>query len=135
MSDQSTALNKVNLADAFSTISEAWSPRVAGDINDMQVKIAKFEGRFDWHHHDVEDELFLVIKGKMRMGLRDDGNDPLMERNVDLDEGEMIIVPHGVQHRPESLSDECHVLMLEPATTLNTGTAHSARTVANPQRL
>lgn len=120
-------VKKVNLGDAFSTISEAWSPRIAGDINDMQVKIAKFEGQFDWHHHEVEDELFLVVKGKLRMGLRDG--------DVDLDEGEMIIVPHGVEHRPESLSDECHVLMLEPASTLNTGMEQSERTVANPTRL
>lgn len=126
---------KVNLAGAFSTISEAWSPRIAGDINDMQVKIAKFKGQFDWHHHEVEDELFLVVKGKMRMGLRDDSNDPTAERAVDLNEGEMIIVPHGVEHRPESLSDECHVLMLEPATTLNTGTEQSARTISDPARL
>lgn len=118
---------KVNLSEAFGIISEAWSPRVAGDINDMQVKIAKFEGQFDWHHHEVEDELFLVIKGKMRMGLR--------TGDIDLNEGEMIIVPHGVEHRPESLSDECHVLMLEPATTLNTGTVQSERTVSNLQRI
>ena len=118
---------KVNLSAAFETISEAWSPRVAGDINDMQVKIAKFDGQFDWHHHESEDELFLVVQGKMRMGLR--------TGDVDLNEGEMIIVPHGVEHRPESLSDECHVLMLEPNTTLNTGTVKSDRTVAEPKRL
>ncbi len=127
MKGDENKIGKVNLADAFSTISEAWSPRIAGDINDMQVKIAKFEGQFDWHHHEVEDELFLVIKGKLRMGLRDG--------DVDLEEGEMIIVPHGVEHRPESLSDECHVLMLEPATTLNTGTEQSARTISDPARL
>ncbi len=127
MKGDENKIGKVNLADAFSTISEAWSPRIAGDINDMQVKIAKFEGQFDWHHHEAEDELFLVIKGKLRMGLRDG--------DVDLEEGEMIIVPHGVEHRPESLSDECHVLMLEPATTLNTGTEQSARTISDPARL
>ncbi len=124
-------IKKVNLADAFATISEAWSPRIAGDINDMQVKIAKFKGQFDWHHHDVEDELFLVVKGKLRMGLRDgDG-----KHAIDLDEGEMIIVPHGVKHRPESLSDECHVLMLEPASTLNTGIEQNERTLSDPIRL
>ena len=127
MKGDENKIGKVNLANAFSTISEAWSPRIAGDINDMQVKIAKFEGQFDWHHHEVEDELFLVIKGKLRMGLRDG--------DVDLEVGEMIIVPHGVEHRPESLSDECHVLMLEPATTLNTGTEQSARTISDPARL
>ena len=118
---------KVNLADAFASFSEPWSPRVAGDINDMQVKLAKFEGRFDWHHHDEEDELFLVVKGRMRMGLR--------SGDIDLEEGEMIVVPHGVEHRPEALSEECHVLMLEPNTTLNTGTAETEKTVRNPERL
>ncbi len=135
MKQDVTKVGKVNLADAFSTISEAWSPRIAGDINDMQVKIAKFKGQFDWHHHEIEDELFLVIKGKLRMGLRDKCAAPLAERAVDLDEGEMIIVPHGVEHRPESLSDECHILMLEPASTLNTGTVQSERTISDPMRL
>ena len=118
---------KVNLADAFARFSDPWSPRVAGDINDMQVKLAKFEGKFDWHHHEREDELFLVVKGTMRMGLRDG--------DIDLDEGEMIIVPHGVEHRPEALTEECHVLMLEPNTTLNTGVVETERTVSNPERL
>ena len=118
---------KVNLADAFASFSEPWSPRVAGDINEMQVKLAKFDGKFDWHHHDEEDELFLVVKGRMRMGLR--------SGDIDLEEGEMIVVPHGVEHRPEALSEECHVLMLEPNTTLNTGTAETEKTVRNPERL
>ena len=117
---------KVNLAQAFASFSDPWSPRVAGDINDMQVKLAKFEGAFDWHHHEREDELFLV-KGRIRMGLRDG--------DIDLDEGEMIIVPHGVEHRPEALTEECHVLMLEPNTTLNTGVVETERTVGNPERL
>ncbi len=119
--------SKINLADAFSKIPDYWSPRVAGDINDFQVKLAKFEGAFDWHCHEAEDELFLVVKGRLRMGLRDG--------DVDLEEGEFIIVPHGTEHKPEALSDECHVLMLEPKTTLNTGTEVTERTVADPERL
>ena len=118
---------KVNLAGAFAGFSDPWSPKVAGDINDMQVKLAKFEGKFDWHHHEREDELFLVVKGRMRMGLR--------SGDIDLEEGEMIIVPHGVEHCPEALSEQCHVLMLEPNTTLNTGTMETERTVSNPERL
>lgn len=118
---------KVNLAKAFGAISDFWSPKVAGDINNMQAKIAKFQGKFDWHHHDVEDELFLVIKGKMRMGLR--------TGDVDLDEGEMIVVPHGVEHRPEALTDECHVLMLEPNSTLNTGNVITDKTVHELDRI
>ncbi len=118
---------KVDLADAFAGISEHWSPKIAGDINNMQVKLAKFQGKFDWHHHEKEDELFLVVSGKMRMSLR--------SGDVDLETGEMIIVPHGVEHRPEALTDECHVLMLEPKTTLNTGNAITERTVAEPKRI
>ncbi len=114
-------IDKVNLADAFASFSDHWSPKVAGDINDMQVKLAKFEGKFDWHHHEQEDELFLVVKGRMRIGLR--------SGDIDLEEGEMIIVPCGVEHCPESLSAECHVLMLEPKTTLNTGNVITEKTV------
>jgi mannose-6-phosphate isomerase-like protein (cupin superfamily) len=120
-------IRKVNLADAFASFSEHWSPKIAGDINDMQVKLAKFEGEFDWHHHEREDEMFLVVKGRMRMGLR--------AGDIDLDEGEMIIVPHGVEHRPEALTSECHVLMLEPGTTLNTGNVVTEKTVNELDRL
>lgn len=120
-------MDKVNLEQAFSTFSEAWSPRVAGDINDAQIKLAKFRGSFEWHHHDREDELFLVVKGRMRMGFRD--------RDVDLDPGEFIIVPRGVEHRPEALGDECHVVLLEPNTTLNTGNVENERTVRELERI
>ena len=118
---------KINLVDAFADFADHWSPKVAGDINDMQVKLAKFSGKFDWHHHEQEDELFLVVEGRMRMGLRDG--------DVDLDAGEFIIVPHGVEHCPEALTQECHVLMLEPKTTLNTGNVINERTVQEPEKL
>lgn len=120
-------INKVNLAQAFTTFSDAWSSKVAGDINDSQVKLAKFRGAFHWHHHDNEDELFLVVKGKLRMAFRD--------RNVDVEPGEFIIVPKGIEHQPESLGDECHVLLLEPNTTLNTGNVENERTVRDLDRL
>ena len=122
-----STVQKINLTEAFGSISDTWSPKIAGDINDVQVKLAKFQGKFDWHHHDVEDELFLVVKGKMRMGLR--------TGDVDLDEGEMIVVPHGVEHRPEALTDECHVLMLEPNSTLNTGNVITDKTVRELDRI
>lgn len=120
-------MHKINLAEAFGRFADYWSPKVAGDINDMQLKLAKFKGAFDWHHHEREDELFLVVAGRMRMGFRD--------RDVDLGPDELIIVPRGVEHRPEALTDECHVVLLEPATTLNTGNVESARTVRAPERL
>ena len=100
-------MHKVNLAEAFASFSDPWNPRIAGDINGFQVKLVKLAGAFDWHHHEVEDELFLVVAGRMRMGFR--------YRDIDLEAGEFIIVPHGVEHRPEALSDECQVLLLEPA--------------------
>ena len=120
-------LKKVNLTQAFASFSDHWSPRVGGDINDAQVKLAKFEGRFDWHMHEREDELFLVISGTMRMGLKDG--------DIDVEAGEFLIVPKGVEHRPEALGGECHVMLLEPKTTLNTGNVVTERTVEEPVRL
>ena len=120
-------IRKVILSEAFASFSDYWSPRIAGEVNDAHVKLAKFSGAFDWHHHEIEDELFLVIAGKMRMGLRDG--------HIDVDAGEFVIIPRGVEHRPEALTDECHVLLLEPKTTLNTGNVVTARTVENPRAL
>jgi mannose-6-phosphate isomerase-like protein (cupin superfamily) len=120
-------LAKINLAEAFGRISDHWVPRVAGDINDFQVKLAKMADSFPWHHHETEDELFLVIAGRLRIGLRDG--------DIDLGPGEFVIVPHGVEHRPQALTDECSVLLLEPNTTLNTGVEINAHTVKDLQRL
>jgi len=120
-------VQKVNLAAAFASFSDAWSPKVAGDVNDFQVKLVKLRGAFHWHSHEVEDELFLVVAGRLRMHFRD--------RVVDLGPGELIIVPHGVEHLPEAIGDECHVLLLEPNTTLNTGDTINARTVRVLSRL
>ncbi len=120
-------MRKVNIAQALATFEEAWSPRVAGEVNGFQVKLVKLRGAFDWHYHEVEDELFLVVEGRLRMGLRDG--------DIDLDAGEFLIVPHGVEHCPQALTDECHVLLLEPATTLNTGNIVIKRTVHDLGRL
>lgn len=120
-------MKKVNLAKAFTQIDQPWQPHIAGSVNDAHVKLAKFSGAFEWHHHTDEDELFLVIKGRMRMGLR--------TGNIDVGEGEYLIVPRGTEHRPEALTGDCHVLLLEPKTTLNTGNIRSNRTVENPNTL
>ncbi len=114
-------MRKVNLAEAFGTVTEYWHPKIAGELNDSQVKLAKFSGQFDWHHHAVEDELFLVVSGRLRMGLR--------TGDIDLEPGEFIVIPHGVEHRPEALTEKCHVVLLEPKTTLNTGNLVNERTV------
>lgn len=116
-----------NLDTAFSTFSETWSPRLAGQVNNMQVKLAKFEGEFVWHHHAVEDELFFVHRGRLMMKFRD--------RDEIINEGEFIIVPHGVEHCPVALSQICEVLLLEPGSTINTGNAVDARTVTELARV
>ena len=119
-------MNKVNLAHAFSQFDDHWSPKIAGEINDFHVKLVKFQGDFVWHHHDAEDELFLVVKGQFTMRLK--------EGDVELNEGEFFIVPKGVEHMPTA-REEVWVLLMEPKATLNTGNVHSERTVAEPARL
>ena len=114
-------MDKVNLAEKFRLFNEHWSPKIVGELNAQHVKLVKFQGEFVWHHHDAEDELFFVIKGRFKMEFRD--------RDVWLDEGEFLIVPRGVEHRPVA-DEEVHVLLFEPATTINTGTAGGDRTRA-----
>lgn len=117
---------KISLSNAFETITEYWSPRVAGDLNGQQVKLAKFKGSFDWHFHENEDELFLVHRGSFVMEFR--------EERVELREGEFLIVPRGVEHRPVA-EEEVEVVLFEPASTLNTGNVTSERTVTSPSVL
>lgn len=112
-----------NLNRAFASFSETWSPRIAGQINNMAVKLAKFEGSFVWHHHEVEDELFLVHKGRLLMKFRD--RDEIVEQD------EFIIVPHGVEHCPVALTDPCEVVLLEPSTTINTGNSSDSRRITD----
>jgi mannose-6-phosphate isomerase-like protein (cupin superfamily) len=120
-------MDKVNLAAAFAGFQDPWNPRIAGQVNDTAIKLVKLEGAFDWHHHVEEDELFLVVAGRLRMRLRDG--------DIDLDPGEFLIVPRGVEHCPEALIEPCHVLLVEPGTTLNTGNVINERTRAELQRL
>ena len=111
----------VSLDAGFRKISEPWSPAVGGDINNFQVKLAKFQDEFVWHHHEEEDELFLVHRGAIRMHMRDANGD---ESHTDVSAGEFIIVPRMLEHKPANLSDTpAEVVLLEPATTLNTGSA------------
>lgn len=119
-------MNKLNLAEAFARFSDHWSPKIVGDVNGFQVKLVKLRGEFTWHHHEREDELFLVVKGRLRMQFR--------ERTVVVEAGELIVVPHGVEHCPAA-DEECHVLLLEPRSTLNTGNVRNERTVAELERL
>jgi len=118
-------LEKVNLDAAFATFDEHWSPRIAAEINEFAVKLVKVEGEFVWHHHDDEDELFLVIDGELVIRLRDG--------EVRLGPGEMVMVPHGVEHQPVA-AKECRVLVFERTGTRNTGNLETPRTVV-PRRL
>jgi mannose-6-phosphate isomerase-like protein (cupin superfamily) len=120
--------HKINLVEAADAkIKKVFDPHIAGDVNDSQVKIAKFGDVFDWHAHDDEDEAFLVLRGRIAIDFRDG--------TVELGSGEFIVVPRAVEHRPRSLSEQPVVLMFEPATTLNTGNAKSDLTVADLKRL
>lgn len=120
-------MRKVNLKEGFNLFSDFWNPKIVGEINNSYVKLAKFSGKFNWHHHEHEDELFLVINGRLRMGLR--------TGDIDLEPGEFIIVPKGTEHCPEALTDECSVVLLEPKSTLNTGNIINERTVHDLQKL
>jgi len=113
-------MDKVNIAQKFSQFADHWQPRIIGELNDSYIKIAKIEGEFVWHQHEHEDELFLVLKGRLLMKFRD--------REVWVEEGEMIVVPKGVEHLPLAPT-ECHIMLIEPKTTRNTGNIHNDRTV------
>jgi len=115
-------MEKINLAQAFRLFDEFWSPRIAGEMNDAYVKVVKLKGEFIWHSHEAEDELFLVAQGKLLIKFRD--------RDLWVDEGEFVIIPRGVEHLPVA-PDEVHVVLVEPKTTVNTGTERSARTVGD----
>jgi mannose-6-phosphate isomerase-like protein (cupin superfamily) len=112
-------MEKINLAEKLAAFSEHWQPRIVGALNGQHVKVVKLKGEFVWHHHESEDEMFLVLKGRLRIEFRD--------REVDLEEGEFMIVPRGIEHRPVA-EEEAHVLLFEPASTLNTGNVVNART-------
>ena len=113
-------MQSVNLAKKFALFDDYWSPKIAGELNDSYVKLVKLKGEFVWHHHEREDELFLVVKGRLLLRLRN--------REVWVNEGEFAIVPKGVEHLPVA-RDEVHVLLIEPKTTLNTGNVRNERTV------
>jgi len=119
-------METINLKEKFSRFSDYTNPRVIGEINDMQVKAVKLKGEFIWHHHDVEDELFLVVKGTLRMKFRD--------HEAIVREGEFVIVPKGVEHCPAA-DEEVHIVLIEPKSTLNTGNIVNERTVAQLERI
>lgn len=123
-------MDKVNLAQKFSLFTEHYSPKIVDELNESYVKLAKLQGDFMWHHHDNEDELFLVVKGALRMKIRENG----AEREIVIRPGEFIIIPRGVEHLP-SADEETHIMLLEPKTTLNTGNIQNERTLAELERI
>lgn len=119
-------MEKVNLAHKFSLFHDHWSPKIVGELNDAHVKLVKVQGEFVWHHHEAEDELFLVVRGHLVIRLRDG--------EIHLDPGEFVIIPRGVEHQPVA-EEEVHVVLLEPKSTVNTGNIADARTVVDLERL
>jgi mannose-6-phosphate isomerase-like protein (cupin superfamily) len=119
-------MNKVNLPEKFAQFSEHWQPKIVGELNGQYVKLVKFLGPFTWHHHENEDEMFLVYKGRFRMEYRD--------HTEDIEEGEFVIVPRGIEHRPVA-DEEVQVLLFEPATTLNTGNVRNEFTVPDLEHI
>ncbi|HEV2350561.1 MAG TPA: cupin domain-containing protein [Terriglobia bacterium] len=119
-------MDKINLAQKFGLFQEYWSPKIAAELNGQLVKLVKFQGEFVWHHHDHEDELFLVVKGRLVMHFKD--------RDVPVEEGEFIVVPLGVEHKPEAVG-EAQVMLFEPKTTLNTGNLRNERTLEKLEKV
>lgn len=119
-------MEKVNIREKHDLISDYWNPRIIGELNGQHVKAAKLKGEFIWHHHENEDELFLVTKGVLKMEFRD--------KTISIHEGEFLIVPRMVEHRPVA-DEEVHLLLFEPASTVNTGNLQNERTRTELQRL
>ena len=124
-------MHKVNIAEKFAHITEYWKPYIGAELNGQYVKFDKLKGEFVFHHHENEDELFLVVKGRFRMDYRDERGH---ERQQWIEEGEFIVVPRGVEHRPVA-EEECWILLFEPASTLNTGNVENERTVHQLERV
>ncbi|MDP8240096.1 MAG: cupin domain-containing protein [Candidatus Hatepunaea meridiana] len=119
-------IQKINLAEKLSLFDDQWVPRIIGELNVQYIKLVKFKGIYDWHHHENEDELFLVVSGRFTLELRDE--------NLEVMEGEFVIVPRGIDHRPVA-DKECHIMLFEPITTLNTGNVRTGRTLEELERI
>lgn len=119
-------MDKVNLIQKFSLFNDHWSPKIVGDLNESYIKVAKLKGEFVWHHHEKEDEMFFVIKGKLIIRFKD--------RDLKIEEGELLVIPKGVEHLPIA-EEEVWVMLIEPKSTLNTGNIKDERTVENLERI
>jgi mannose-6-phosphate isomerase-like protein (cupin superfamily) len=124
MNTDSSAVKVVNLQEKLSLFAEHWNPKIVGELNDHKVQVVKLKGEFVWHHHDNEDELFLVLKGHLIIHFKD--------RDVHVNEGEFVIIPHPIEHKPEA-PEEVHILLIEPKNTLNTGNVTDSKLAAKNQ--
>jgi mannose-6-phosphate isomerase-like protein (cupin superfamily) len=124
-------MDKINLAEKFALFTEYWNPKLIGELNNFAVKVVKVAGEFVWHHHDMEDELFFVVSGRLLMHVRDMTGE---QSDIWVEPGELIIIPHGVEHCPAA-EEETWVLLLEPSTTVNTGNVVSERTIPHLEHL
>lgn len=122
----SKSVKVINIQDKLSLFTEYWNPKIVGELNDHKVQVVKLKGEFVWHHHDNEDELFLVLKGQLIIHFRD--------RNVQINEGEFVIIPHPIEHKPEA-PEEVHILLIEPKNTLNTGNVTTEHTVKDQESI
>lgn len=122
----SQSVTVVNINEKLSLFEEYWNPKIVGELNDHKVQVAKLKGEFVWHHHENEDQLFLVIKGRLTIHFRD--------RDIQINEGEFVIIPHPIEHKPEA-KEEVRILLIEPKNTLNTGNVQSKHTVKNQQKI
>ena len=125
-------MNVINLDKKFKAFSDHFSPKIIAELNGQHVKLGKFIGDFVWHKHDNEDEMFLVIKGKFFMDIKTKEGNEVLQKTLELNEGEMIVIPKGVEHRPHS-NEEVQVMLFEPAGTLNTGDVNNAMTKKDPE--
>jgi mannose-6-phosphate isomerase-like protein (cupin superfamily) len=124
-------MQKIRISEKLSEIGDYWNPRIVGRLNGQHVKLVKFKGDFVWHHHAAEDEMFLVVHGSFRIDFREPSG---AERSMEIGEGELVVVPRGVEHRP-CAAEEVHVLLFEPEGTLNTGNVRNELTVDDPLEL
>lgn len=126
-------MNKINLASKLALFTDHWNPRIIGDLNENHIKLAKLQGDFIWHQHEMEDELFVVLKGRLMIDFRVEG-DVLGVRTVEINPGEIIVVPKGVEHRPHA-EEEVHIMLIEPKTVINTGALENELTRKELQRI
>lgn len=124
MKTNSDGINVINISEKLSLFKEYWNPKIVGELNDHKVQVVKLKGEFVWHHHNHEDELFLVIKGKLTIHFRD--------RDIEVNQGEFVIIPHPIEHKPEA-KEEAHIILIEPQNTLNTGNVTNSKLAAKNQ--